>query len=101
MVSNATSVKTHHYYFFVHKHSSHKSNEIKKMAIDMYLEGLGFRSIGRVLNISYGTVYQWVKQLGRQHQIKPDNSQEINIVELDEIHSDTKHKKLLLDLDCH
>ncbi|WP_436405195.1 helix-turn-helix domain-containing protein [Moraxella lacunata] len=28
----------------------------------MYLEGLGFRSIGRVLNISYGTVYQWVKQ---------------------------------------
>lgn len=79
--------------FFVHKHSSHKSDEIKKMAIDMHLEGLGFRSIGRVLNISYGTVYQWVKQLGRQHQIKPDNSQEINIVELNEIHSDTKHKK--------
>lgn len=59
----------------------------------MYLEGLGFRSIGRVLNISYGTVYQWVKHLGEQHQIKPNDSQEIDIVELDEIHSYTKHKK--------
>ncbi|AWY20603.1 transposase-like zinc-binding domain-containing protein [Moraxella bovis] len=40
------------YYFSAHKHASHKSNDIKKMGIDMYLEGLGFRSIGRVLNIS-------------------------------------------------
>ena len=74
---------------------------LKKQAIDMYLEGLGFRSIGRVLNISYGTVYQWVKQLGKQHQIRQDTNQTIDIIELDEIHSDTKHKKLLLDLDCH
>lgn len=59
----------------------------------MYLEGLGFRSIGRVLNISYGTVYQWVKQLGEQHQITSDNTKLIDIVELDEIHSYTKFKK--------
>lgn len=59
----------------------------------MYLEGLGFRSIGRVLNISYGTVYQWVKQLGEQHEIKADADQVIDIVELDEIHSYTKFKK--------
>ena len=38
----------------------------------MYLEGLGFRAIGRVLGISYGTVHQWVKQLGQKHQTKPD-----------------------------
>lgn len=77
----------------MYKHSSHKSDEIKTMAINMYLEGLGFRSIGRILNISYGTVYQWVKQLGEQHQIKPNTNQEIDIVELDEIHTYTKHKK--------
>ena len=64
MVSNAISAKTHHYYFFVHKHSSHKSNEIKKMAIDMYLEGLGFRSIGRVPNISYGVHINGLNSLG-------------------------------------
>jgi len=29
----------------------------------MYFEGLGFRAIGRILKISYGTVYQWVNNL--------------------------------------
>lgn len=63
------------------------------MAINMYLEGLGFRAIGRLLGISHQTVYKWVKRLGEQHQIKPNTNQEIDIVELDEIHSYTKHKK--------
>ena len=64
MANNATSAKTHHYYFFVHKHSPHKSDEIKKMAIDVYLEGLGFRSIGRVLSISYGVHINGLNILG-------------------------------------
>ena len=63
------------------------------MAIKMYLEGLGFRTIGRLLNISHQTVYKWVKQLGEEHQIRFDDKQEIDLVELDEIHSYTKHKK--------
>jgi len=37
---------------------------MKKNAIDLYLEGMGFRTIGRVLKISYGTVYQWVRKAG-------------------------------------
>ncbi|OAV32543.1 Mobile element protein [Moraxella catarrhalis] len=86
------------HYFSVKQRSNQKSNDIKKQAIDMYLEGLGFRSIGRVLNISYGTVYQWVKQLGKQHQIRQDTNQTIDIVELDEIHSYTKHKKTIAGL---
>jgi hypothetical protein len=32
------------------------------MALIMNLEGIGFRRIGRILKISYGTVYAWVKQ---------------------------------------
>lgn len=59
----------------------------------MYLEGLGFRAIGRLLDVSHQTAYRWVRQAGEQHQIQLDNSQDINIVELDEIHSYTKHKK--------
>jgi transposase-like protein len=31
----------------------------------MYLEGIGFRGIGRVLDISYGTVFQWIKKAGK------------------------------------
>ena len=68
------------------------------MAIKMYLEGLGFRTIGRLLNISHQTVYKWVKQLGEEHQIRFDDKQEIDLVELDEIHSYTKHKKTTVGL---
>lgn len=89
------------HYFSVKKPIHHKSNETKQMAIKMYLEGLGFRAIGRLLNISHQTVYKWVKQLGEEHQIRFDDKQEIDLVELDEIHSYTKHKKLLLGPACH
>jgi len=34
------------------------------MALELYLEGMDFRAIGRVLNISYGTVFRWIKKLG-------------------------------------
>jgi len=39
-----------------------KSKEIKKQAIEMYLEGLGFRSIGRVLKVSNVAVLKWVRK---------------------------------------
>lgn len=81
--------------------STKKDDAVKALAINMYLEGLGFRAIGRLLDISHQTVYRWVKQMGEQHPIKPSTNQDIDIVELDEIHSYTKLKKPLLDLDCH
>ena len=39
-----------------------KTPEIKKMALLMYLEGVGFRAIGRLLNISNVTVLYWVRK---------------------------------------
>lgn len=40
-----------------------KSNEIKEQALKMYLEGLGFRSIGRLLNVSNVSVLRWIKNI--------------------------------------
>jgi transposase-like protein len=54
--------KTCNYYYTVAQKSDVKSSCTKRMAFEMYLEGLGFRAIGRILKISYGTVYQWVKR---------------------------------------
>ena len=51
------------HYFSVQKPVRHKSDETKQMAIKMYLEGLGFRAIGRLLNVSHQTAYRWVKLL--------------------------------------
>lgn len=38
-----------------------KPPEIKAAALDMHEKGLSFRAVGRILKISYGTVYKWVK----------------------------------------
>ena len=47
--------------YMVESKSDVKPREVSKMALDLYLEGLRSRAIGRVLRISYGTVYQRVK----------------------------------------
>jgi transposase-like protein len=81
---------------------SHKSDvkplSIKRKALQLYLEGLGFRAIGRILEISYGTVYQWVKAYGSEVSL-PKSKDQIEVVEMDEIHTYVGSKKLLLDMD--
>ncbi len=66
----------------------------------MYLEGLGFRAIGRVLDINFVTIYHWIKKWGASISL-PQPSEPLEIVELDEIHTYVQSKKLLLDLDCY
>lgn len=92
------------YRYTVEKKSDVKSSETKRLALEMYLEGLGFRSIGRILKISYGTVYQWVKKWGSEVSL-PQSDQPIAVVELDEMHTYVGSKKttvgfglLLIDL---
>lgn len=92
-------------FFSVESKSDVKSLEQKKLALTLYLEGMGFRAIGRVLKISYGTVYQWVKKWGESVSL-PKSEEPIEIVELDEIHSYVQNKKttvgaglLLIDLE--
>lgn len=55
------------------------------MTLTLYLEGLGFRSIGRILGFGHVAIYQWIKALGEKVvQIKRQAAQ---IVEMDEMHS--------------
>lgn len=90
--------------YTVERKSDVKSPEVRKLALDLYLEGLGFRAIGRVLGISYGTAYQWIKRWGEQAEL-PVGDGCIPVVELDELHSYVQSKKtadgyglLLIDL---
>jgi transposase len=62
------------------------------MALEMYLEGLGFRSVGHILKISYGTVYQWVKEWGSKVEL-PQKEDAVEPVELDEMHTCVASKK--------
>ena len=94
-----------HYHYTVERKSDVKSTDTKRLAFEMYLEGLGFRAIGRILKISYGTVYQWVKKWGNNMAL-PKRNGEIAVVELDELHTYVGRKKttdgyglLLIDME--
>ena len=79
------------YFFSVHHKSDTATLAQRRLALNLYLEGLGLWSIGRLLGFSHVAVYQWVKKFGADlEQIKRPAAQ---IVELDELHSYVGHKK--------
>ena len=84
--------KSCNYRYTVERKSDVKSKEVKRLALEMYLEGLGFRSIGRVLKISHVTVYYWVKHWGEKVNL-PKKEEPVEIIELDEMHSYVGNKK--------
>ena len=64
------------------------STQTKKMAIHMYLEGLGFRAIGRVLGVSNVAVLKWVRDAGNKiEQIhkEQDKPHFTSVIEVDEM----------------
>ena len=62
----------------------------KIKALKLYREGLGFRSIARVLGVSNVSVLRWIRNFGRDIKKQvlskiPDDLREIEIVEMDEM----------------
>jgi transposase len=80
------------YNYSVEIKSTASSAFVKRQALQLYLEGLGFRSIGRILGVSHVSVQNWIKKYGKDMEdLKSEN--EINIVELDEMHTYIGNKK--------
>ncbi|WP_373736377.1 IS1 family transposase [Bacteroides heparinolyticus] len=86
--------------YTVEMKSTAKPKSMKKQALHLYLEGLGFRSIGRILGVSNVSVLNWIRDFGHKVQELSSQNQDIEMVELDEMHSYIGSKKLLLDMDC-
>jgi transposase-like protein len=64
----------------------------RRFGLSMYLEGLGFHSIGRLLNVSHVTVMNWIKKYGSElstiRSPKP-----VQVMEMDELHTYVMSKK--------
>ena len=75
-----------HYRYTVQQKSNTKSATTRRLALEMYLEGLGFRAIGRILKISHTIVYYWVKEWGERVAL-PQKEGPVSVVELDEMHT--------------
>ena len=58
---------------------------IKDMAIALYLEGNGFRSIERLLKVSNVAVLKWVRQAARQLVLRTVKPEEVCYMECDEV----------------
>ncbi|ADI73306.1 Insertion element protein [Methanohalobium evestigatum Z-7303] len=80
------------YNFSVELKSTAFPQSVKRQALQLYLEGLGFRSIGRFLGVSHVSVQKWIKKFGQElEDLKSEN--EMDIVELDELHTYIANKK--------
>jgi len=76
--------------------STSKSKALKRYALILYLEGLGFRSIGRLLKVSNVSVLNWVRGFGEDVQALKKDVAEIDFAELDEMHSYIGSKKTIV-----
>ncbi len=91
------------YFYSVAQKSDTSKESQRRLALTLYLEGLGFRSIGRILGFSHVAVYNWIKAFGEQ--VESLKQKEATIVEMDEMHSYVGNKEtiagsglLLIDL---
>ncbi len=71
--------------------------ETKIMALKLYLEGMGFRSIGRILKVSNVTVLYWIRTLGKSVKAYvnthlPDDIRHVDFIEMDEMWHFTRKK---------
>ncbi len=80
--------------YTVAKKSTEKPLCLKRFALQLYLEGLGFRSIGRVLNVSNVSILNWIRQFGKQVQ-SLQSDEPVSVTEIDEIHTYVGQKKTI------
>ena len=66
----------------------------KRQALELYLEGLGFRSIGRILKFSNVSILNWIKAFG---VALPDikRTEPVEVMEMDEMHTYIGSKKTI------
>jgi transposase len=69
-----------------------KSPALKRQALELYLEGLGFRSIGRLLHCSHVAVYTWIKAYGDSIATLR-SAAGVTVIEMDELHTYIGAKK--------
>ena len=79
-----------------------KPMELKRQAVQMYLEGMGFRAIGRVLGVSTVSVLNWVRAFGeRLESLRAARAPEHTpVIECDELWHFVGKKKKTVGVDC-
>lgn len=69
-------------------------SSLRQQAVEMYVDGLNFRRIGRILKVSHQTVANWVsEQADRLPDEPPIPSGQMEVNEMDELFTFVGQKK--------
>ena len=69
---------------FTQEQPKGKDVQSKCLAVILYLNGLSFRAIAKIVKVSHKAVYDWVRSFGIETYEKPKPQGEV-VVELDEM----------------
>jgi len=67
---------------------------IKEKCLEMYVNGIGFRAIERVMGVHHTTVINWVKQIGNRLDKAPESEEIPEITQIDELQTFIGKKKI-------
>ena len=70
-------------------------DKLVKQAINLHLENMSFRGIGRLLGVNYQTVINWLKVEADKIDVKGFKLVDTPLVELDEMHLYLGKKKTI------
>ena len=70
------------------------AEEVRRKALELYVDGVNFQRIGRILGISYQTVANWVKDHAEKlPDAPPTPGAELEVKEMDELFTFIGEKK--------
>ncbi len=93
----------------VEKDTRYKYSERERnSALALYLEGIGFRQVARVMSKIFGkkyvyqTIIKWITKEGKQALHRQDNKPklDIEVLEMDELYTFIKKTKSAESMDC-
>jgi transposase-like protein len=68
-------------------------DEMRLQAVKLYIEGMNFRRIGRLLGVDHKTVMWWVRAHSDGRPEQPPLPAEVEVVEEDELYTFVSQKK--------
>jgi transposase len=83
------------YHFSVRLKSNAFAVDVKQQALNLYLEGMGLRAIGRHLQVSHVSMYRWIRAFDQQAPALESHTA-VDVVEMDELHTYIGDKKTIV-----
>ena len=68
------------------------SEEIKRQAIKLYMEGNSGRAVGRIRGISKNTCLYWIRKYAKKIEEKNSSNERVKVIEMDELYTYAKRK---------